>query len=109
MPSVEQIFQETDFDQPQSVSEALTKMRSVPDYELHLLTVKRDTVVKALPDTRRKMALAQFELDRRATVATENLAKATTTRSGIIGIAGVVIGAVIGAALQWWLANGSPQ
>lgn len=92
---IEEIAKETNFADEGSVDRALKKMRAVSDHDLHLFLVMRDTLNATTSDTRRKIALAQCEQDRRIAAKAMRLSRQTTVISGVIGLAGVILGAYL--------------
>jgi hypothetical protein len=91
MLQIQNIVESVGLENSESVMQALQKMRSVPEHELHLDLVIRDTFQSTSVDTRKTIMLAQVESDRRKSNATRNLAYVTTMLSGAGGIFGVFL------------------
>lgn len=80
---------------PDSVKIAMAKLRRVPDHELHFYLAYRGTASQASGSMRNGIVLAQVELERRRERRRSLLAYSTTTLSGLVGLGGVLIGALL--------------
>lgn len=74
---------------------AAKKMKKVSHYDLHLFLVMRDTLNATTAETRKKIALAQAEVDRRRESQAQKLTITSTGLSGVLAILGVVIGVLL--------------
>lgn len=93
------IAREHDFGDDAQIPLALSKMRDVPEHELHQCIFG----FELRPEWSRAAGLSKAELDRRAQQATEDLSKKTTRFSVIIGASAGISGTIIGALLQAYL------
>lgn len=93
MTQIQEIAKVADLSDISSMNAAAEKMKSVTDHELHLYLVMRDTLQTTSPDTRKSIALAQVESDRRSRNEARLLAYITTFVSGMVGLLGVALGA----------------
>ena len=84
-----------------SVALALAELKHVPDSDLHFYLVLRDTLQQTAQETRKAITLAQMEWERRDLVQRKGLAFRTTILSAVLGILGVILGAILGH----WLAE----
>lgn len=73
---------------------ALKRMRKVSAEELHFYLVLRDTLSATAQETRRRIAFAQVEWERRNAARQTFLTITTTVLSGVLGIFGVLVGIV---------------
>jgi hypothetical protein len=93
MTRIQDISKAADLSDIDSMKAAAERMKEVTDQELHLYLVMRDTLQATTSETRKSIALAQFESDRRSRNEARRLAFMTTFVSGIVGLLGVVLGA----------------
>lgn len=100
MMGVQKISESTTLSNEASVASALEKLKKVPEHELHFYLVQRDTLNATTPETRQAITLAQMEYDRRKQAQTNSLMYRTTLLSSVLGIAGVIIGVVLGVCLK---------
>jgi hypothetical protein len=100
MMGVQKISESTTLSDEASVALALEKLKAVPEHELHFFLVQRDTLNATTPKTRQAITLAQMEYDRRVQAQTESLAYRTTILSSVLGIAGVIVGVLLGVCLK---------
>lgn len=92
---LQRIAKEVSFADEESVKSALRRIRSVPEHELHFYLVLRDTLQATASETRKAITFAQVEADRRSTNRVRFLTISTTILSGLVGLAGVVLGAYL--------------
>lgn len=97
---IQNIAEGVKLENSESVMQALQKMHSVPEHELQLYLVMRDTLGSTSNDTRKIIMLAQVESDRRKSNETRNLTYITTMLSGAVGIVGVILGAYLAYKFQ---------
>jgi hypothetical protein len=95
MTTVQIIAEKADLTTSGGCKLAAQKMKSVSDFELHLYLVMRDTLQATSHETRKSIALAQVESDRRSTSEARRLAFFTTVGSGLVGLLGVALGALL--------------
>lgn len=74
---------------------ALEEIKKLPDHELHFYLVLRDTLQATSQETRKAITLAQVEAERRADARVRNLTMTSTVASGLMGLAGVILGAYL--------------
>ncbi len=94
---IEEIANQTNFADETSVKNALQKMESVSNYEIHLFLTMRDTLNATSSNTRHRITLAQAEMARREAARMEKLTTKTTITSALLAGLGVIAGAIIGA------------
>ena len=80
--------------------EALKAVRKASDQELHFYLVLRDTHSGLAQETRKAIAIAQMEMERRDHIRQRRLIYLTTALSGAVGIVGVILGAWFGSTLS---------
>ncbi len=97
---IQRISQNAILSDEKSMEQALEKLKKVPDSDLHFYLVLRDTLNATAGETRKAITLAQVEWERRKNRETSKLAYRTTFVSGVVGIVGVILGAL----LANWLA-----
>lgn len=90
---IERIVDLTNFDDGASLNLAIEQTRDVSEVELHYWLVCRDTLQSTAPRTRKIIALAQVEWERRKSDQNRNLAYQTTVFSSLLALFGVVLGA----------------
>ncbi len=92
---VQKISESTTLSDKASVELALKRLKKVPEHELHFYLVQRDTLQATSARTRQAVTLAQVEYDRRTNNQKKWLAWITTIISGVVGLAGVALGAYL--------------
>lgn len=95
MTQIQDIVAQSDLTTTSGMDAAAEKMKSVPDHEIHLYLIMRDTLQTTSPATRSAMALALFESGRRERNEARRLAFMTTFFSGVVALLGVGLGALL--------------
>lgn len=98
MSKVYDLALKTDFQDPDSLKEAMSQMAAVSDVELQEMLIITETPQSS--HWRRAGSLARAEMEIRRDRSAKELAMRTTWISALVGIVGVVLGAILGA----WLA-----
>lgn len=98
---VQRIAKQTNLGDGQSVKAALKELEKVSDSDLHFYLVMRDTLNATSSETRKAITLSQVEWERRKSKEASALAYRTTLLSGLVGIVGVILGAL----MAYWLAT----
>jgi hypothetical protein len=100
MTQIQEIAKAANLGDSKSMGVAAAKLRAVSDHELHFYLVMRDTLNATTSETRKGIALAQFEADRRARNDTRRLAITTTLVSGLVGLLGVGLGSYLSQPIR---------
>lgn len=95
MMALQKIAEETTLSDRESVEKALAKLKSVPEHELYFYLVYEGSVARSSGKMRNGVVLAKVELDRRRDKKERLLAYSTTILSGIVGLAGVILGVLL--------------
>lgn len=95
MTQIQEIARAANLGDNGSMDVAAAKLKAVSDHELHFYLVMRDTLGATSAETRKGIALAQFEADRRSRNEARWLAILTTFVSGLVGLLGVALGAYL--------------
>jgi hypothetical protein len=95
MTKIQEIAEAANLGDPKSMDAVAARLKTVSEHELHFYLVMRDTLNATSAETRKGIALAQFEADRRARNETRRLAIITTAVSGILALLGVALGAYL--------------
>jgi hypothetical protein len=95
MMELQKIAKEISISDSASVKGALKRLKSVPDHELQYYIVLRDTLNSTSAETRDAITLALIESNRRDDGRKIKLSVWNTILSGLIGLAGVILGAYL--------------
>ena len=95
MTKIQDIAKTANLNDPESMDAAAARLKTVSEHELHFYLVVWATLNATNVETRKGIALAQFEADRRARSETRRLAIITTAVSSGLALLGVALGAYL--------------
>lgn len=105
MTEVQRIVRDIDFSDDDSVAVAMGKLKCVSDFELMHYTVLGETLNTTKSETRKAIALCRTERERRQDAKLQNLTYKSSCGAAAIGAVATVVGALIGAAVTFFLSN----